>query len=152
MGNTCPEHAQGPTVRYLHTAIRVRDLEASLAFYCGTLGFRELHRFQGHRRPCTIVFVAQPGDDRSQMELVWYHDPAERERMVGYSHLGYEVDNIYETCRELLDRGAVLNQPPSDGFMAFLRSPDGVSFELLQKGGPLPPAEPWASMPDTGDW
>ena len=139
-------------MKYLHTAVRVRDLEESLAFYCGQLGFQELHRFQGHRRPCTIVFIAQPGDDGAQIELVWYHDPAERARMVGYSHLGYLVVNIYETCRELLARGATLKLPPSDGFMAFVRSPDGVSFELLQKGSPLPPSEPWLSMPDTGDW
>lgn len=139
-------------MKYLHTAIRVRDLDQALAYYCGTLGFQEVVRFQGHRRPCTIVFVAQPGDDAAQLELVWYHDPAERERLAGVSHLGYEVDDIYATCRQLLDRGATLQLPPSDGFMAFLRSPDGVQFELLQKGGPRPRQEPWASMPDTGDW
>jgi lactoylglutathione lyase len=139
-------------MKYLHTAIRVRDLDQALAYYCGTLGFREVVRFAGHRRPCTIVFVAQPGDEGAQLELVWYHDPAERERLAGVSHLGYEVDDIYATCQQLLDRGATLQLPPSDGFMAFLRSPDGVQFELLQKGGPQAPREPWTSMPDTGDW
>lgn len=139
-------------MKYLHTAVRVRDLDAALAFYCDTLGFEVLHRFAGHRRPCTIVFVAQPGDAGAQVELVWYHDPEERERRAGFSHLGYEVDDIYAECAALLARGATLQLPPSDGFMAFLRGPDGVQFELLQKGGRRPPEEPWASMPDTGDW
>ena len=139
-------------MRYLHTAIRVPDLDAALAWYCGLLGFREVMRFQGHHRPCTIVFVAQPGDENAQLELVWYHDPAERARRIGISHLGYEVDDIYAACRELLDRGMTLQLPPRDGFMAFVRSPDGVQFELLQKGGPRLREEPWASMPDTGDW
>jgi lactoylglutathione lyase len=139
-------------MKYLHTAIRVRDLDAALACYVDQLGFEVLHRFEGHRRPCTIVFVAQPGDGGAQIELVWYHDPAERERLAGFSHLGYEVDDIYAECQALLDRGATLELPPSDGFMAFVRGPDGVQFELLQKGGRRPPREPWASMPDTGNW
>jgi len=139
-------------LRYLHTAVRVSDLDEALDFYRNTMGMEELHRFRGHRRPCTIVFLAAPGDERAQIEVVHYDDPEERARTLGFSHVAYEVDNIYETCEDLIAKGAQVPMPPSDGFMAFVRCPDGVAIELLQKGGALPPAEPWASMTESGDW
>lgn len=139
-------------MRYLHTAFRVRDLDRALRFYQETLGLEIVHRFRGHRRPCTIVFLAAPGDRGAQIEVVHYDDPALRERTVGFSHVAYEVDDIYACCAELTARGAQLPVPPSDGFMAIVRSPDGTEFELLQKGGARPPEEPWASMPVADDW
>jgi lactoylglutathione lyase len=139
-------------MRYLHTAVRVDDLDEALNFYRDTMGLVELHRFRGHRRPCTIVFLAAPGDERAQIEVVRYDDSAERARTLGFSHIAYEVDDIYATCAALLAKGAAVPMPPSDGFMAFVRSPDGIAIELLQKGGALPPQEPWASMPESGEW
>ena len=139
-------------MKYLHTAVRVRDLDEALAFYCGVLGMVEVQRIKGNKRPCDIVFLAMPGDEDAQLEVVYYHDAADRNKYGGFSHVAYQVDNIYNTCRELMERGVTLSLPPRDGFMAFLQSPDGISFELLQKGGPLPPEEPWISMRDQGNW
>jgi lactoylglutathione lyase len=139
-------------MKYLHTAFRVRDLDSALRFYQETLGLEELHRFRGHRRPCTIVFLAAPGNPEAQIEVVHYDDPELRERTAGFSHVAYEVEDIYATCSELIGRGAQLPVPPSDGFLAFIRAPDGTEFELLQKGGARPPEEPWASMPTAEDW
>jgi lactoylglutathione lyase len=139
-------------MKYLHTAVRVNDLAEALEFYQGVMGLEELRRFRGHRKPCTIVFMAAPRDDQAQIEVVHYDDPEERARTLGFSHVAYEVENIYATCAEWLAKGAEIPLPPSDGFMAFVRCPDGVAVELLQKGGALPPEEPWASMPISGEW
>ena len=139
-------------MKYLHTAVRVTDLDEALAFYCGIMGMVELRRFKGHQRPCDIVFLAMPGDENAQIEIVYYHDAVDRKQYGSFSHVAYQVENIYDICRDLMDKGVTLNLPPRDGFMAFLKSPDGIAFELLQKGGPLPPEEPWISMPDQGTW
>ncbi|MDE0801243.1 MAG: VOC family protein [Rhodospirillaceae bacterium] len=139
-------------MKYLHTAVRVTDLDKALDFYCGQMGMVEVRRFQGHQRPCDIIFLTMPNNDEAQIEVVYYHNAEDRERYGSFSHIAYQVDNIYDTCRDLMNKGLILNLPPRDGFMAFVRSPDGISFELLQKGGPLRPEEPWASMPDQGKW
>lgn len=139
-------------MRYLHTAFRVADLDAALAFYINTLGFEIVKRFEGSKRKCSIVFLAAPGDERAQVEIVYYHDPQERAARAGFSHVAYEVDDIYATCRELMAKGAVIALPPRDGVMAFVKAGDGMSFELFNKGGPKPPEEPWTSMPDQADW
>lgn len=139
-------------MKYLHTAVRVSDLDEALNFYCGQMGMVEVRRFQGHQRPCDIIFLAMPDNDEAQIEVVYYHNADDREKYGSFSHIAYQVENIYETCQDLLDKGLTLNLPPRDGFMAFVKSPDGISFELLQKGGPLPPQEPWVSMPDQGTW
>lgn len=139
-------------MKYLHTAVRVSNLEDALDFYCGKMGMVEVKRFKGHQRPCDIIFLAMPGDDQAQIEVVYYHNAEDREKYGSFSHVAYQVDDIYETCQDLLDKGLTLNLPPRDGFMAFVKSPDGISFELLQKGGPKEKREPWASMPDQGTW
>jgi lactoylglutathione lyase len=140
-------------MKYLHTAVRVSDLDAALDFYCGAMGMEVVKRFKGHQRPCDIVFLAMPGDEDAQIEVVYYHNAEDREKYGSFfSHVAYQVENIYETCQEFMDKGLTLSLPPRDGFMAFVKSPDGIAFELLQKGGPLPKAEPWASMPDQGTW
>lgn len=139
-------------MRYLHTAVRVSNLDAALDFYCITLGMRKVRSVNGMHRPCDIIFLAMPGDEDSQIELVYYHNEKDRLRYAGFSHIAYEVDNIYSVCNELMQKGLVLSLPPKDGFMAFIKSPDGVSFELLQKGQPLVPQEPWLSMPTESDW
>jgi lactoylglutathione lyase len=139
-------------MRYLHTAVRVSDLDAAIAFYVDAFGLRELRRFNGTKRPCTIVFLAAPGDERAQIELVYYWNDAERAARGFFSHVAYEVDDLYATCAALMAKGVVIAHPPRDGFMAFVKSNDGISFELFQKGGPRPPQEPWASMPDQDEW
>jgi len=139
-------------MKYLHTAIRVTDLDEALAFYCGTLGMVVMRRIEGRHRPCDLVFLAIPGDEDAQIELIYYHDSEYRQEVSGFAHVGYQVENIYITCRELMDKGMTLNLPPRDGFMAFVKSPEGIAFELLQKGKPLAPEEPWISMPDQGTW
>lgn len=138
-------------MKYLHTAIRVPDLDQALAFYCGTMGMVEMRRIKGRQRPCDLVFLAMPDDESAQIELIYYHHAEDRERY-GFGHVAYQVDNIYDTCSALMDKGMTLNLPPRDGFMAFIQSPDGSYFELLQAGAPLPPKEPWSSMPDQGTW
>ncbi|MGH7338414.1 MAG: VOC family protein [Myxococcota bacterium] len=139
-------------MKYLHTMVRVSDLEKSLDFYCAKLGLVELRRAEVPAGRYTLVFLAAPGDDAAQVELTYNWDPETLAGGRNFGHLAYRVDDIYATCRRLLDAGVVINRPPRDGHMAFIRSPDGISIELLQNGAPLPKAEPWASMPNTGTW
>ncbi len=140
-------------MKYLHTMVRVSDLDASLEFWCGQLGLVELHRRDNEQGRYTLVFLAAPGDEeRAQVELTHNWDPEEYTVGRGFGHLAYEVDDIYALCGRLMQAGVAINRPPRDGRMAFVRSPDGISVELLQKGGALPPREPWASMPNTGSW
>ena len=139
-------------MRYLHTMVRVTDLDASLDFYCGKLGLRELGRQESQPGRFTLVFLAAPGDDSAQVELTYNWDPETLTGGRNFGHLAYQVDDIYETCQRLMDAGVTINRPPRDGRMAFVRSPDQVSIEVLQKGQALPPKEPWQSMPNTGVW
>ncbi len=139
-------------MKYLHTMVRVADIDASLDFYCDKLGLRELRRIDNEAGRFTLVFLAAPGDDDAQVELTHNWDPESLGGGRNFGHLAYRVDNIYETCQRLKDGGVTINRPPRDGHMAFVRSPDNVSVELLQAGAPLPSQEPWASMPNTGEW
>ena len=140
-------------MKYLHTMVRVTDLDASLDFYCNKLGLEEIRRYDNEKGRFTLVFLAAPGDgERAQVELTYNWDPEEYGIGRAFGHLAYEVDDIYALCQRLMDAGVTINRPPRDGRMAFVRSPDDISIELLQKGGALPPREPWASMPNTGSW
>jgi lactoylglutathione lyase len=139
-------------MKYLHTMVRVGNLDQSLDFYCNKLGLRELRRIQNEKGRFTLVFLAAPGDDTAQIELTHNWDTNEYAGGRNFGHLAYSVADIYALCRRLMDGGVTINRPPRDGHMAFVRSPDGISIELLQSGEPLPPAEPWASMPNTGTW
>ena len=139
-------------MKYLHTMVRVTDLERSLDFYCGKLGLVELRRITNERGRFTLVFLAAPGNDEAQVELTWNWDPEPYTMGRAFGHLAYEVDDIYALCAKLQAAGVTINRPPRDGHMAFVRSPDNVSIELLQKGKALAPSEPWASMPNTGVW
>jgi lactoylglutathione lyase len=146
-------------MRYLHTMVRVSDLDRSLNFYCGLLGLQEIRRIENKMGRFTLVFLAAPGDaeraraDQAPMvELTYNWDPEDYKGGRNFGHLAYHVDDIYETCKRLMDGGVTINRPPRDGHMAFVRSPDGISVELLQAGASKPPAEPWASMPNTGAW
>jgi lactoylglutathione lyase len=141
-----------PTLRYLHTMVRVSDLDESLDFYCNKLGLKELRRKDSENGRFTLVFVAAPGQEDCALELTYNWDPEEYAGGRNFGHIAYEVDDIYATCRDLMDRGVTINRPPRDGRMAFVRSPDRISIELLQKGDALAPAEPWQSMPNTGSW
>ena len=139
-------------MKYLHTMVRVRNLDESLDFYCNKLGLRELRRKESEAGRFTLVFLAAPGDDQAQLELTWNWDPEDYTGGRNFGHLAYAVDDIYGICKRLRDGGVTINRPPRDGHMAFVRSPDNISIELLQKGSPLPVAEPWVSMPNTGQW
>ena len=139
-------------MKYLHTMVRVADLDASLRFYCDLLGLRELRRTDNEKGRFTLVFLAAPGDDDAQVELTFNWDPEDYGEGRNFGHLAYRVDDIYGLCQKLMDAGVTINRPPRDGHMAFVRSPDNISIELLQAGESLPPAEPWASMPNTGHW
>ena len=139
-------------MKYLHTMVRVSDLDESLDFYCNKLGLVELRRYDSEAGRFTLVFLAAPGDEEAQVELTHNWDPEEYGEGRNFGHLAYRVDDIYATCQKLMDAGVTINRPPRDGHMAFVRSPDNISIELLQKGGALPAAEPWASMPNTGHW
>jgi lactoylglutathione lyase len=146
-------------MRYLHTMVRVSDLDASLDFYTRGLGLVEVRRKESEKGRFTLVFLAAPEDAESGaansaplMELTYNWDPEDYQGGRNFGHLAYEVDDIYACCQHLSDMGVVINRPPRDGHMAFVRSPDGISFELLQKGEALPPAEPWASMENSGSW
>lgn len=139
-------------MKYLHTMVRVADLDASLDFYCDKLGLEELRRIDNDGGRFTLVFLAAPGDSEAQVELTHNWDPEELDGGRNFGHLAYRVDDIYALCERLQAGGVTINRPPRDGYMAFVRSPDNVSVELLQEGGPLPPKEPWASMPNTGEW
>ncbi|MSQ91903.1 MAG: lactoylglutathione lyase [Gammaproteobacteria bacterium] len=139
-------------MKYLHTMVRVTDLDQSLDFYCNKLGLVEIDRHVSERGRFTLVFLAAPGDEEAQVELTWNWDPAQYTMGRAFGHLAYEVDDIYALCAKLRAAGVTINRPPRDGHMAFVRSPDNVSIELLQKGEALAPREPWASMPNTGSW
>jgi lactoylglutathione lyase len=141
-------------MKYLHTMVRVTDLEASLAFYRDKLGLVETRRFSSEAGRFTLVYLAAPGDTASELELTYNWDPEPQPYGIGraFGHLAYQVDDIYAICDRLMRAGVTINRPPRDGRMAFVRSPDNISIELLQKGGALPPAEPWTSMPNTGTW
>lgn len=138
-------------MKYLHTMVRVTDLDASIAFYTA-LGLTELRRFDNDGGRFTLVFLAAPGDEEAQVELTYNWDPETLNGGRNFGHLAYAVEDIYDLCQRLMDAGITINRPPRDGRMAFVRSPDGVSVELLQKGDALTPAEPWAEMPNTGEW
>ncbi|MBA4210199.1 MAG: lactoylglutathione lyase [Parvibaculum sp.] len=139
-------------MKYLHTMVRVSDLEKSLDFYCNKLGLENLGRFDIEEGRFSLVFLAAPGQKEAQVELTWNWDPEDLGEGRNFGHLAYQVDDIYETCDRLMKAGVTINRPPRDGRMAFVRSPDNVSIELLQAGAPLPAREPWASMQNTGHW
>ncbi len=139
-------------MKYLHTMVRVADLDKSLEFFTKALGLKELRRHEVEQGRFTLVFLAAPGDEDAQVELTYNWDPEELDGGRNFGHLAYSVDNIYETCQRLQDAGVAINRPPRDGRMAFIRSPDNISVELLQKGAALPKQEPWASMENTGEW
>ena len=139
-------------MKYLHTMVRVADINASLAFYCQALGLAELKRYDSEEGRFTLVFLAAEGDESAQVELTHNWDPENYDGGRNFGHLAYQVDNIYDTCQRLMDGGVVINRPPRDGRMAFVRSPDGISIELLQNGEALPPAAPWQEMQNVGEW
>ena len=146
-------------MRYLHTMVRVRDLDQAISFYCDKLGLKEAYRSDNPMGRFTLVFLCAPDDIEAAkekraptVELTYNYDPEDYEGGRNFGHLAYEVDDIYATCQRLKDGGVTINRPPRDGRMAFVRSPDGISIELLQKGGALPKAEPWASMENVGAW
>ena len=146
-------------MRYLHTMVRVSNLDESLDFYCSKLGLKEVRRIDNERGRFTLVFLCAPADleraakDQAPLvELTYNWDPEDYKGGRNFGHLAYRIDNVYEACRRLLEGGVTINRPPRDGHMAFVRSPDGISIELLQEGASLPPAEPWTSMPNVGSW
>ena len=139
-------------MRYLHTMVRVSDLEASLDFYCNKMGMKETRRDDYESGRFTLLFVAPEGHEECPLELTYNWDPENYDEGRNFGHVAYEVENIYEICQRLLEAGITINRPPRDGRMAFIRSPDNISIELLQQGAPLPSKEPWASMGNTGIW
>ena len=146
-------------MEYLHTMVRVSDVDASLDFYCNKLGLVEVSRKESEKGRYTLIFLAAPNDAEQakakrapMVELTYNWDPEEYKGGRNFGHLAYRVDNVYDVCRRLMDGGVTINRPPRDGYMAFVRSPDNISIELLQRGDPLPAQEPWASMPNTGEW
>lgn len=146
-------------MRYLHTMVRVKDLDQALHFYCTLFGLQEIRRIENEKGRFTLVFLTAPGDlERAKgeaspcLELTYNWDPEDYTGGRNFGHLAYEVDDIYAFCKQLMDNGITINRPPRDGHMAFVRSPDGISIEILQKGGHLPAEEPWASMSNTGTW
>jgi len=139
-------------MKYLHTMVRVTDLETSLEFYCEKLGLQEAGRREDKNGRYTLVFLSAPGDEDAQVELTYNWDPEPYPGGRNFGHLAYEVSDIYATCEQLMAGGVTINRPPRDGRMAFVRSPDQISIELLQKGDALEPKEPWVSMPNTGEW
>ena len=146
-------------MQYLHTMVRVGDLEESMNFYCGCLGMREVRRYESEQGRFTLVMLAAPkdeanarADDAPLLELTYNWDEHEYEGGRNFGHLAFRVDDIYLTCEDLMEKGVTINRPPRDGRMAFIRSPDNISIEFLQRGDALPEAEPWASMPNTGEW
>ena len=141
-------------MKYLHTMVRIRNIDESLDFYCNKLGLKEIRRMQNEKGRYTLIFLgAENSDDRySLLELTYNWEPEEYTGGRNFGHLAYSVKNIYETCKKLMDNGVVINRPPRDGHMAFVRSPDGISIEIIQEGESLPPQEPWQSMENTGSW
>ena len=138
-------------MKYLHTMVRVTDVDASIAFY-NLLGLKEVRRIENEKGRFTLIFLAAPGDESAQVELTYNWDPEVYGEGRNFGHLAYSVENIYELCDRLQKAGVAINRPPRDGHMAFIRSPDNISVELIQAGSALPPQEPWASMPNTGKW
>ncbi len=139
-------------MKYLHTMVRVTDLDVSLKFYRDALGLHEVRRSEHEAGRFTLVYLAAPGDEDAQVELTYNWDPEVYTGGRNFGHLAYAVKDIYAACERLMQRGVLINRPPRDGRMAFVRSPDNISIELLQDGPALPPAEPWISMPNTGSW
>ena len=139
-------------MKYLHTMVRVSDIKQSLDFYVNKLGLKEIRRMESEAGRFTLIYLAAPGDEDAQVELTYNWDPEVYGEGRNFGHLAYEVGNIYETCQRLIDAGVTINRPPRDGRMAFVRSPDNISIEFLQKGPALAPQEPWLSMPNTGKW
>jgi lactoylglutathione lyase len=139
-------------MKYLHTMVRVTDLDASLRFYCGALGLVEVSRKDYPQGRFSLIFLAAPGDESAQIELTHNWDPEPYPAGRNFGHVAYAVDDIYATCQRLRDHGVTINRPPRDGHMAFVRSPDNISVELLQRGDPLAPTEPWRSLPNVGQW
>ena len=139
-------------MKYLHTMVRVSNIENSLDFYCNKLGLREVNRYESEEGRFTLVFLSAPGNEDAQVELTYNWDPEDYDEGRNFGHLAYSVKNIYETCQQLMDGGVTINRPPRDGRMAFVRSPDNVSIELLQEGDPLPKHDTWANMDNTGNW
>jgi len=139
-------------MKYLHTMVRVTDLEESLDFYCNKFGLVEVKRTEVTAGRFTLIFLAAPGDESAQVELTYNWDPQEYSGGRNFGHLAYAVEDIYASCQRLMEAGVTINRPPRDGYMAFIRSPDGISIELLQQGQALPITEPWASMENSGEW
>lgn len=140
-------------MKYLHTMVRVNDIDESLDFYCNKLGLNQLRRYDNEQARFSLIFLAAPGDDEAQVELTYNWDGDELgEGSRNFGHLAYSVENIYETCQQLKDGGVTINRPPRDGRMAFVRSPDNISIEILQAGDALPAEEPWSSMDNVGQW
>jgi len=139
-------------MKYLHTMVRVSDVDKSLDFYCKQLGLVETRRYDSEQGRFTLIFLAAPGDENAQIELTHNWDPEDYDEGRNFGHVAYQVDDIYALCQKLMDAGVTINRPPRDGHMAFVRSPDNISIELLQKGDALPTREPWASMDSTGHW
>ena len=146
-------------MKYLHTMIRARNLEETLDFYCNKLGLEQVRRYDSEAGRFSLIFLAAPDDVEAAeagqsplLEITWNWDPEDYDGGRNFGHLAYRVDDIYATCQRLMDAGVTINRPPRDGHMAFVRSPDGISIELLQEGDSLPPSEPWASMENTGSW
>lgn len=139
-------------MKYLHSMVRVANLDDSMDFYCNKLGLHEVKRHDNPKGRYTLVMLAAPGDEQAQIELTYNYDAEELSGARNFGHLAYGVDNIYETCANLMAAGVIINRPPRDGRMAFIRSPDNISVELLQNGDALPIQEPWSSMPNTGEW
>jgi len=139
-------------MKYLHTMVRVADVAKSLRFYCDALGLKEVRRYESQEGRFTLIYLAAPGDEDAQVELTHNWDPEEYGIGRAFGHVAYQVDDIYAACQRLADHSVTILRPPRDGRMAFVRSPDNISIELLQKGSALPKAEPWASMPNTGTW
>lgn len=139
-------------MKYLHTMVRVKNLEESLDFYCNKLGLTEIRRREIEQGRFTLIFLAAKGDEEAQVELTYNWDPEDYDEGRNFGHLAYAVENIYDSCQKLMDGGVTINRPPRDGNMAFVRSPDNISIELLQKGEPLAPQDPWQNMENTGSW
>lgn len=139
-------------MKYLHTMLRITDIDQSLDFYCNKLGLKELRRREDEKGRYTLIFLAAPGDESAQVELTYNWDSQAYTGGRNFGHLAYAVDDIYALCDRLMNAGVTINRPPRDGRMAFVRSPDNISIELLQKGDALPPKEPWVSMQSTGEW
>ena len=139
-------------MKYLHTMVRVTNVDESLDFYCGKFGLKEVRRIENEKGRYTLIFLAAPGDESAQVELTYNWDPEVYGEGRNFGHLAYRVDDIYATCDRLMKAGVTINRPPRDGHMAFIRSADNISIELIQAGDALPPQEPWASMPNTGKW